>query len=212
MPARFAKSKALSGVLAVKYNIMKKRVIIAGSGGQGILFFGRLLAYAAMLDGREVTCFPSYGAEVRGGTANCTVIISDSVIGSPVIRNPDILVVLNDASYNRFLQKLSSGGILVYDSSVINSTIHREDIKVIKVPANDILSSFNGSKAANMAMLGAFISATGIVGIDSALQALDEITPPRRRVSLDVNKAIIVKGYSSLYAMPLNAPEGEFKG
>ncbi len=212
MPARFAKSKALSGVLAVKYYIMKKRVIIAGSGGQGILFFGRLLAYAAMLDGREVTCFPSYGAEVRGGTANCTVIISDSVIGSPVIRNPDILVVLNDASYNRFLQKLSSGGILVYDSSVINSTIHREDIKVIKVPANDILSSFNGSKAANMAMLGAFISATGIVGIDSALQALDEITPPRRRVSLDVNKAIIVKGYSSLYAMPLNAPEGEFKG
>ncbi len=191
---------------------MKKRVVIAGSGGQGILFFGQLLTYAAMLDGREVTCFPSYGAEMRGGTANCTVIISDGVIGSPVIRNPDILVVLNEASYNRFLQKLSSGGILIYDSSMINSTAHREDIKVIMVPASDILSSFNGAKSANMAMLGAFIAATGIVDIGSALQALDEITPPRRRMSLDVNKAIIMKGYSSLYAIPLDTPEREFRG
>ncbi|HSB32084.1 MAG TPA: 2-oxoacid:acceptor oxidoreductase family protein [Candidatus Sulfobium mesophilum] len=191
---------------------MKKRVIIAGSGGQGILFFGQLLTYAAMLDGLEVTCFPSYGAEMRGGTANCTVIISDSVIGSPVIRNPDILVVLNDASYIRFSEKLSSGGILIYDSSVVNSGVHREDIKTIKVPANDILSSFNGARSANMAMLGAFIAVTEIVEIDSVFRALDEITPSRRRASLDVNKAIIMKGYSSLYDVPLNTLEGNLKG
>src|SRR5450756_145960 len=84
---------------------MEKRIIIAGSGGQGVLFFGKLLAYAAMLEGREVTWFPSYGAEMRGGTANCTVIISDSMIGSPVIRNPDVLVVMNDDSYRRFVEK-----------------------------------------------------------------------------------------------------------
>ena len=82
---------------------MEKRIIIAGSGGQGVLFIGKLLAYAAMLEDREVTWFPSYGAEMRGGTANCTVIISDSMIGSPVIRNPDVLVVMNDDSYRRFV-------------------------------------------------------------------------------------------------------------
>ena len=190
---------------------MKKRVIIAGAGGQGVLFFGQLLAYAAMLDGREVTCFPSYGAEMRGGTANCTVIISDSVIGSPVIRNPDILVVLNDASYNRFLEKLISGGTLIYDSSTINATLHRGDVKVIKVPANNILSPFNGAKSANMAMLGAFIAATEIVDINSVFRALDEITPSRRRTSLDVNKAIIMKGFSSLSAVSRNTMEEDLK-
>ena len=104
---------------------MEKRIIIAGSGGQGVLFFGKLLAYAAMLEGREVTWFPSYGAEMRGGTANCTVIISDSMIGSPVIGNPDVLVVMNDDSYRRFVEKLSPGGILIYDSSQIRSATPR---------------------------------------------------------------------------------------
>src|SRR3989338_5832303 len=94
-------------------------LLIAGFGGQGILFAGKLLAQSAMLEGRHVTWFPSYGAEVRGGTANCTVIISDEMIGSPVVRNPEILVVMNEASLDKFQPRLKSGGILIFESSLI---------------------------------------------------------------------------------------------
>jgi 2-oxoglutarate ferredoxin oxidoreductase subunit gamma len=184
---------------------MEKRVIIAGSGGQGILFFGKLLAYAAMIEGREVTWFPSYGAEMRGGTANCTVIISDSMIGSPVIRNPDILVAMNDASLNRFLERLAPRGTLIYDPSLIHSKIPRDDISVIKTPAAEISSSLNSAKSANMAMMGAFIAATGILEVDSVLSAVDEITPSHRRDLLALNKEIIMKGYTSFRPTALEA-------
>ena len=177
---------------------MEKRIIIAGSGGQGVLFFGKLLAYAAMLEGREVTWFPSYGAEMRGGTANCTVIISDSMIGSPVIRNPDVLVVMNAASYQRFADKLSSGGVLVCDSSLIPAPTHRDDIRVFMTPASDIASSLNCAVSANMALLGAFITATRIVDIQSALRSVDELTPAPRKDLLAVNKEILMRGYNSL--------------
>lgn len=177
---------------------MERRIIIAGSGGQGVLFFGKLLAYAAMLEGREVSWFPSYGAEMRGGTANCTVIISDSMIGSPVIRNPDVLVVMNDASYQRFVEKLSPGGILVYDPSVIHSPTHRVDITLVTTAASEIASAMNSASLANMALLGAFIAATGAVDVNSALRALDENTPAHRRDLLTVNKDILLKGHDSL--------------
>jgi 2-oxoglutarate ferredoxin oxidoreductase subunit gamma len=181
---------------------MEKRIIIAGSGGQGVLFFGKLLAYAAMLESREVTWFPSYGAEMRGGTANCTVIISDSMIGSPVIRNPDVLVVMNAASYQRFAEKLSSGGVLVCDSSQIHAPAHRDDIRIIMTPAGDIAASLNCAVSANMALLGAFIAATGIVDVQSALRSVDELIPAPRRDLLAVNKEILMRGYNSLQAAP----------
>jgi 2-oxoglutarate ferredoxin oxidoreductase subunit gamma len=178
---------------------MEKRIIIAGSGGQGVLFFGKLLAYAAMLEGREVTWFPSYGAEMRGGTANCTVIISDSMIGSPVIGNPDVLVVMNDDSYRRFVEKLSPGGILIYDSSQIKSATPRGGIRLVATAAGAIASSMNSASLANMALMGAFIAATDIVDIKSLLSALDEITPAHRRELLKVNKDILMKGYEGLH-------------
>lgn len=181
---------------------MEKRIIIAGAGGQGVLFFGKLLAHAAMLEGREVTWFPSYGAEMRGGTANCTVIISDSMIGSPVIRNPDALVVMNAASHERFAEKLSSGGVLVYDPSQIPAPTHRDDIRIVLTPAGDISSSLNCPASANMALLGAFIAATGIVDARSALRSLDELIPAHRRDLLAVNKEIFLRGYNSLQAAP----------
>jgi 2-oxoglutarate ferredoxin oxidoreductase subunit gamma len=177
---------------------MEKRVIIAGSGGQGVLFFGKLLAYAAMLEGREVTWFPSYGAEMRGGTANCTVIISDSMIGSPVIRNPDVLVIMNDDSYRRFVEKLSPGGVLIYDASQIQCATPRDGIRLVATAAGAIALSMNSASLANMALMGAFIAATGIVDIKSLLSALDEITPARRRELLKVNKDILMKGYEGL--------------
>jgi len=190
---------------------MEKRIIIAGSGGQGVLFFGKLLAYAAMLEGREVTWFPSYGAEMRGGTANCTVIISDSMIGSPVIRNPDVLVVMNAASYQRFAEKLSSGGVLVCDSSQIHTSTHRDDIMVIMSPAGDIAASLNCAVSANMALLGAFIAATRIVDVQSALRSVDELIPAPRRDLLAVNKEILMRGYNSLQAAPQEAESGSRK-
>ncbi len=170
-------------------------IIIAGSGGQGTLFLGRLMAYATLLEDKEVTWMPSYGAEMRGGTANCTVIISDEMIGSPVILNPHILVVMNDASYDRFTGKLRPGGMLLYDSSLISRTDHRDDIKVLGVPASMLSATMNSTKLANMVMMGAFISCTGILSLDSVIRALGDITPPNRRNTMDLNKLLIAKGF-----------------
>ncbi|MFO0753685.1 MAG: 2-oxoacid:acceptor oxidoreductase family protein [Thermodesulfovibrionales bacterium] len=173
----------------------EKRIIIAGSGGQGILFLGRLVAYAAMLDAREVTWFPSYGAEIRGGTANCTVIISREMIGSPVIRNPAVLMVMNEASYRRFSGRLLPGGLLLYDSSLISLGAPRQDISALRVPASEIAASLKSTKGANMVMMGAFIAAAGCLTLDSSLKALEEITPAHRKESLQANRELIMKGY-----------------
>jgi 2-oxoglutarate ferredoxin oxidoreductase subunit gamma len=174
---------------------MENRIIIAGSGGQGILFSGKLIAYSGMLEGKEVTWFPSYGAEIRGGTANCTVIVSDEMIGSPVIRNPDVLIVMNEASYRRFSERVLASGILIYDSSLINIKESRNDIKVVGVPATEISASLKNTKSANMVMMGAFVGLTRTLDIDSVIQAIDEITPAHRKDSADVNKDLTKKGY-----------------
>jgi len=174
---------------------MEHTIIIAGSGGQGTLFLGRLMAHATLLEGKEVTWMPSYGAEMRGGTANCTVIISDEMIGSPVIRNPHILVVMNDASYTRFAGKLRSGGMLLYDSSLISRTDHRDDIKVLGVPASMLSATMNSTKLANMVMMGALISCTAILSLDSVIEALNDITPSNRKNTMDLNKQLIAKGF-----------------
>jgi 2-oxoglutarate ferredoxin oxidoreductase subunit gamma len=174
---------------------MEKRIIVAGSGGQGILFLGKLIAYAAMLENKEVTWFPAYGAEMRGGTANCTVIVSGEMIGSPVIRNPDMLIAMNEASYNRFSEKLLPHGLLIYDSSLFNPGKKRKDIRNMGIPASKEASSFKSTKSANMVMMGALLSATGILSVDSALKALDETMPDHRRNSIGINKDLIMKGY-----------------
>lgn len=174
---------------------MERRIIIAGSGGQGILFLGRLMAYAAMLSEQEVTWFPSYGAEIRGGTANCTVVISDAMIGSPVVRNPDILIVLNEASFRRFSERLLPGGLLLYDSSLVAAAPLPNGVEALPVPASEIAASLNTPKSANMVLMGAFIAATGLLPLEAVSAALDEMTPPHRQYSLDRNKELIQKGY-----------------
>jgi len=166
----------------------------AGFGGQGILFLGKLLAYSGMLEGKEVTWFPSYGAEVRGGTANCTVIISDEMIGSPVVRNPEILVVMNEASLNKFQSRLKKDGLLIFDSSLIKGTELRSDVHILEVPASEIAASLGSTKYANMVMFSALLAETGIIKEESAINALEELTPSRRRKALDANKEAIIKG------------------
>jgi 2-oxoglutarate ferredoxin oxidoreductase subunit gamma len=183
-------------------------ILVAGSGGQGILLLGRLIAYGGMKDGKEVTCFPSYGAEMRGGTANCTVIISDDMIGSPIVRNPGILIAMNEASLKRFQPRIESGGLLLYDSSLIRSPELRIDVRSIGVPASEIAAGLNlpkpgaeGSiadltqvRSANMVMFGTFIGVTEIVREGSAMEALEKLTSEKRKKAIATNREAIRQG------------------
>jgi len=181
---------------------------VAGFGGQGILLLGRLIAYSGMLEGKEVTCFPSYGAEMRGGTANSTVILSDEMIGSPIMGNPDILIAMNEASLRRFQSRIKSRGILIFDSSLITSPVIREGIHAIHIPATEIAASIAESgasrknsiltasrvRSANMVMFGALLAETGIVKVDTGLHALEQLTSPKREKTLEGNKKAVMKG------------------
>jgi 2-oxoglutarate ferredoxin oxidoreductase subunit gamma len=183
-------------------------ILVAGSGGQGILLLGRLIAYSGMLEGKEVTCFPSYGAEMRGGTANSTVIVSDKMIGSPIMGNPDILIAMNEASLKRFQPKIKSGGVLIFDSSLISSPEIRGDIHVIHIPATEIAASIAESKApkgnsmltatrvrsANMVMFGALLAETAIVKVETAMNALERLTSSKREKTLEGNKKAVTRG------------------
>lgn len=158
------------------------------------MFFGKILAYAGMLEGKEVTWFPSYGAEVRGGTANCTVIISDELIGSPVVTHPDILIVMNEASLNKFLPKLRQNGLFLFDSSLIKDPDLRPDVEIAGVPATEISSKSGNTKSANMVLLGAFIAKTGILNDTSVFEAIESSMPDRKKKIFEDNKKAIVKG------------------
>lgn len=172
-------------------------ILIAGSGGQGILFLGKLIAQAAMNEGKNVTWFPSYGAEMRGGTANCMVIVSDDIIGSPIVRNPDILVVFNSASLEKFQDRLKPGGIIVVDSSLVKGHL-RDDVQAVQVPATEMAVSLGSPKSANMIMLGALVAASNIVDVQQVMTALEELTPERRLKDLDANKKAIQSGIRSM--------------
>jgi 2-oxoglutarate ferredoxin oxidoreductase subunit gamma len=147
-----------------------------------------------MLENKEVTCFPSYGAEVRGGTANCTVIISDELIGSPVVKNPDILIVMSDASLNKFQPNLKQKGLLIFDSSLISKPDLRDDIEITGVPATETSSKIGNTKSANMVLLGAFIVKTGLLKETSVFEAIESSMPDRKKKIIEVNKKAIVEG------------------
>lgn len=180
---------------------MKKgslELIIAGFGGQGVLFAGKLLAHAAMLEGKEVTWFPSYGAEIRGGTANCTVIISSEMIGSPVVNNPDTLLIMNDASMERFAPRLKQGGFLIMNSSLIKNPPQRRDIGIIQINATDIAEELGSSQVANMVMIGALIGRTGIISLDTAIGALREIIPEHKKEIILINETALRRGLKEI--------------
>lgn len=147
-----------------------------------------------MLEGKEVTWFPSYGAEMRGGTANCTVIISDELIGSPVVTSPDMLIVMNEASANKFLPRLRQGGLFLFDSSLVKEPALRTDVNNIGVPTVEISSRIGNTKSANMVLLGAFIAKTGILNERSVVEAMDSSMPDRKKKIIEVNKKAILEG------------------
>lgn len=163
-------------------------ILIGGFGGQGVLLLGRLIAYGGMLEDKEVTCFPSYGAEMRGGTANCTVIISEELIGSPVVLGIDMLIAMNEASLKRFSERVKIGGVIIYNTSLISEPDKREGVKYIGVPANEMAAS------ANMVMLGAFVSYSGLIKPESAYNALRRLTSSKGEERLLENIEAIKKG------------------
>lgn len=147
-----------------------------------------------MLGNKEVTWFPSYGAEIRGGTANCAVIVSDELIGSPVVTNPDILIVMNEASLKKFQAGLRQKGLLIFDSSLIKDPELRTDIEIVGVPATEIAYSIGNAKSANMVLLGVFIAKTKLLEKNYVFDALESTVPDRRKKSIGVNKNAFIEG------------------
>jgi 2-oxoglutarate ferredoxin oxidoreductase subunit gamma len=168
--------------------------MIAGFGGQGVLVAGKLLAYAGMLEGKHVTWFPSYGAEIRGGTANCTVIISGSEIGSPVVQHPSAMLIFNEASFVKFEKRIKEGGHLFLNSSLVQTPSNRHDIIRIEIRANDIAEDLGDSRIANMVMLGAFLEKTRVVAMESVLAALKQVLPQRRHSLIPLNENALRRG------------------
>jgi len=172
-----------------------EEIIVAGFGGQGIMLAGRLLAQTAMKAGKEVTYMPSYGAEVRGGTANCMVIIANEPIASPLVDKPDSLIVMNKASLNKFASRLKNGGLLVMNSSLIETKPQLDDsIEITAVPADEIAIELGNKKAANMVALGAYFQKRGILSPDTAAACLPDTIAKRYHKTLPVNTEAIHRG------------------
>ncbi len=173
---------------------MQEEVIISGFGGQGSLFAGQLLAYAAMDQGLHVTWIPSYGPEMRGGKARCTVVVSDEEIGAPLVRRPSAAIVLNIPSMEAFEPAVKPGGVLVVNSSMVPDQSEREDLTAIYVPASDLATEMGNIRMANVLCLGALVEATSVVTLDAVAQALDNHLPERHRDLLELNKDALQNG------------------
>lgn len=166
----------------------------AGFGGQGIMVAGQLLAYTGIAEGKNVVWIPSYGPEMRGGTAYCTVVISDEPIGSPVIANPACCCVFNRPSFDKFVPRIKPDGLLLVNSSLIDITTDRTDITEILVPANQMALEAGNARTANIAMFGAFLGATNIVSYEAALETLiDKLG--KKKSALEINKKMLKAGF-----------------
>lgn len=175
---------------------MKEEILIAGFGGQGVLSMGKILAYAGLMDNLEVTWMPSYGPEQRGGTANVTVILSDTAISSPVLDTYDTVVALNQQSLDKFESKVKAGGTLIYDPSGIHHLPTRTDIAVVPVDAMQASIELKNSKTYNMILLGALLKLRPIVEIDAVLRGLKKTLPERHHHLLPLNEQALLKGMS----------------
>ncbi len=173
---------------------MLTKSIFAGFGGQGVLSMGYMLSNAAMIDGKHVTYLPAYGAEVRGGTANCTVAIGDEEIASPIASEPEILVVLNQPSLLKFVNKVSQGGIVFLNSSLVNKEPDRDDLEVVKVPANELAAEAGSPRSANVVLLGALVARYGLVSREGMIKAI-EVAFAKKPKLIPLNIEAFNKGY-----------------
>ena len=174
---------------------MMIKTIFSGFGGQGVLMMGYSLAHSAMNKGYHVTYLPAYGAEMRGGTANCTVAVADDEITSPVASEPDYLVVMNSPSLTTFQNKITPGGTIFLNSSIVNIRPSRQDVKVCAVPCGDIAHDLGNTRVANVIMMGAFIKKTGILPAETYLKSLETIMGSKKKSVAEVNQKAFAAGY-----------------
>ncbi len=171
-----------------------EEIIFAGFGGQGALFAGQLLAYAAIAENLYVTWIPSYGPEMRGGTANCTVIVSEEEIGAPIIEHSTVAVALNLPSFEKYAPLVKPGGLLIYNASLIDRVCQRSDIHALAIPASDIATELGNARMANLVLLGTLVAAKGLVELDTIGQQLAEHLSERQRKWLEPNKQALARG------------------
>jgi 2-oxoglutarate ferredoxin oxidoreductase subunit gamma len=174
---------------------MLQEIILAGFGGQGVMSMGQLLAYAGMYEDKHVSWIPSYGPEMRGGTANCAVTISDAPISSPLVSEPNTLIVLNRPSLDKFEKDVQTGGLLLMNSSLIDVGPTREDLQVFRIPADDLANErFGNSRVANMIILGVFLELTQAVSLESVEKALKKVLPEHRHSLIPLNRQALELG------------------
>ena len=174
--------------------MMYQGIRISGFGGQGVISAGILLAQAGLLEGKNVSWFPAYGAEMRGGTANCSVVIASDEVSSPVVSRPDTVIVMNEPSLAKFEPMVKPGGLLIINSSLVNSKPTRTDIKVVSVPCNAIAEEVGTTKIANMVALGAFAGATGAVSVEGITKALSKVFKRAKPEMLEMNAKALMRG------------------
>ena len=177
---------------------MIDEVLIAGFGGQGIMLMGRLLAYGAIFEGFEVTFYPSYGPEMRGGTANCTVVISDERIGSPVRNRFTHLMAMNQASVDKFSERVKPGGVIAYNQSLVDTPPARTDVLRLGIPANRIAAELKAVQAANMVAMGGLLFLLRRISVPSLVKGLARVLPGYRHEAIPLNKAAILRGIEAL--------------
>jgi len=175
---------------------MNEELIIAGFGGQGVLSMGMTLAYAGMVEDKQVAWIPSYGPEMRGGTANCTVIVSDTKVSSPIISSYDTAIVLNQPSLEKFEPKVKPGGTLIYESNNILNPPTRKDINIYAIPAAVEADEIGNKKAMNMIILGAFLSKKPLVSVKAIMEGLSKVLPERNHNLLPINEKALNRGMS----------------
>ncbi len=174
---------------------MLEELIIAGFGGQGVMSMGQLLTYAGMIEDKHVAWIPSYGPEMRGGTANCAVTISDREISSPVVTEPTSVIIMNQPSLEKFERVLKPGGLLIINSSLVSKKAIRNDIKVVEIAADELANERLGNtRVANIIILGAYIKLTKVVTIDSVIESLKKVLPERRHNLIPLNRQALELG------------------
>ena len=172
-----------------------EEVLIAGFGGQGIILVGKLLAQAAMRSGKEVTFMPSYGAEVRGGTANCMVVVADEPVACPLVSDPDSLIAMSKASVHKFAQRIKAGGLLVMNSSLVKEEPKLpQTISVLAVPADELAVELGNIKVANMVALGAYLKKRNILDVDAAVACLPDVLAKRYHQTIPINAEALRRG------------------
>ena len=177
---------------------MKEEIIIAGFGGQGVLSMGKILAYGGIMQDQEVSWLPSYGPEMRGGTCNVSVVLSDNKISSPVLSKFDTAVILNQQSMDKFEDKVKPGGLLIYDTNGITRHPERKDIKICRIDAVEEAAKLGNAKAYNMVVLGAYLKMKPVVTMDNVIKGLKKSLPPRRHNLIPMNEQAITVGMNAV--------------